>query len=74
MIKWVINYKVNKPIVYNKGTKWEKRFDTFLYRYCENEDEARREVARMNKVIDKVDRLGNEINYYFVHQQEEMEG
>ena len=56
-----ICYKLNTPIIYNKGTKWEKSCDTFLERYA-NPKTAQAEVDELNRAA--TDRV------YFVDAQE----
>lgn len=59
-----ICYKLNTPIIYNKGTKWEKSCDTFLERYA-NFQTAQAEVDELNKTA--TDRV------YFVDAQEPLD-
>lgn len=44
-----ICYKLNNPKVYNEGTQYERRFDTFGYRVTDNEEGAKRFVSEMNE-------------------------
>ena len=73
-MKNAICYKTKEPTYYNKGTKWEIAFDTFLAYYCENAD---KEATRLNDERPEKDACGNLINwenilYFFAHEQEEL--
>lgn len=78
MERTVVCYKLKKPIVYNKGTDYEKSEDKFLAFYSyKTEEEAQEEVDIINKK--KPERLWNgekldwnNIDYFFVSKQEEM--
>ena len=43
-----ICYKVDKPIIYNEGTPYERRFDTFLAYY------GNRDYAKAQKEVDEI--------------------
>ena len=63
----VICYKLNEPVYYNKGTKYEKTEDTFLkcYVYGDNAKEvAQAKCDELNATV--TDRV------YFVSEQREM--
>lgn len=78
MKKTVICYKAKTPVIYNKGTKYEKREDTFLSYYTyKTVEEAQREVEALN--ANKPAKLWNgeridwtKIDSFFVSEQEEM--
>lgn len=77
MMMTVICYKTHEPVVYNKGTKYEKKHDTFLAYYThKSKEEAQKEVDRLNS--EKPERLWNgelahcDERTYFVSEQEEM--
>lgn len=61
-----IIYTLNEPEVWNKGTKYEVKRDTFLYRYYRNfpAEELQKEVDRLNATA--TDRV------YKISAQEEM--
>ena len=74
----VICYKVKEPVVYNKGTKWEKSCDKFLacYGYA-NAEENKRLVNVLNMdeeakgmFCDEHRLNANEIEYFYHHEQE----
>lgn len=76
-MKTVICYKLDKPVIYNKGTKWEKTEDTFLAYYTHKTvEEAQKEVDIIN--TEKPEKLWNgepadyEHRIYFASEQEEM--
>lgn len=64
MMRATICYTLHTPVVYNKGTKYEKSHDTFLECYCANKEMAKIECDKLNKSA--TDRI------YFVSEQEEM--
>lgn len=73
----VICYKTNKPMICNKGTKYESSHDTFLAYYTyKSVEEAQKEVDEINKT--KPEKLWNgelakcDERTYFVSEQEEM--
>lgn len=67
-----ICYKTKTPIVYNKGTKWEKSCDTFLLCYCYGTDEeVQAEIDRMTAEKPKMLNWAN-IDHLFLHKQGEM--
>ena len=76
----VICYKTKKPTIYNKGTKYEKTCDTFLSYYTyKTKQDAQLECNELNTI--KPHRLWNGkiidwniIDYFFVDEQEMMEG
>lgn len=52
MMMNVICYKTKDPIVYNKGTKWERSHDTFLYKYVYgNETDTQNLVNELNEML-----------------------
>lgn len=57
-----ICYTLNTPIIYNKGTKYEKACDTFLDRYIgETDEEIAAIIHEMNrKAIDRVYFMGEQ--------------
>ena len=73
-----ICYKTKKPVVYNKGTKWETSHDTFLLCYAYGTDEqVQADVDRLN--AEKPATTGGgipidweNIEYLFRHKQGEM--
>ena len=63
----VICYKLHKPLIFNEGTKYEKKEYTFLECYVFGADAKERAQAKcdtLNKTV--TDRI------YFVSEQEEM--
>lgn len=72
----VICYKLNTPVVYNKGTKYETSCDTFLLCYAPHDETARNEmVDRLNALevgeyIDKYQHDKKVDGVYFVSYQE----
>lgn len=61
----VICYKLDTPIIYNEGTKWEKSCDTFLECYVRGDkDFAQKKCDELN--ASATDRI------YFLDEQEEM--
>ena len=80
MIVNTICYKIKTPRIYNKGTTYEKRCDTFLTCYGYNDPEAnKRYVDSINKDPEKFrafckeQRLNpEEIEYFYHHQQQEL--
>lgn len=45
----VITYTLKTPVIYNEGTKWEKKADTFLFCYTPlNDDEIVKVVDELN--------------------------
>lgn len=74
----VICYKLKTPVIYNRGTKWEKQEDTFLacYGYA-NPEENKRLVNVLNTddeakgmFCDKYRLNANNIEYFFHEEQE----
>lgn len=74
----VICYKLKTPVVYNRGTKWEKQEDTFLacYGYA-NPEENKRLVNVLNTddeakgmFCDKYRLNANDIEC-FIHKEQE---
>lgn len=71
-----INYKVKEPVIYNKGTEWEKSEDTFLSHYTHKSiEKATIEVEEMNRTHPTHLFNGqpidwNKIDYFFVDEQE----
>ena len=80
MIKTVICYKTNKPVIYNEGTEWESSCDHFLLFYMNREtvQEAQAICDELNKtrptkycgldIFWKKD----DIKYLYASEQEEM--
>lgn len=76
----VICYKTKTPVVYNKDTKYEKHCDEFLAYYTyKTRENAEIECNELN--ITKPRQLWNGkeidwsmIDYFFVDEQEPMEG
>lgn len=72
----VICYKLNNPVVYNKGTKYEKSENTFLLCYAPTDETARNaRVAELNAlpVGEYIDRYKHDKKVdgmYFVSYQE----
>lgn len=72
----VICYKLNTPVVYNKGTQYEKSEDTFLLRYAPTDENARNaEIDRLNALAvgEYIDRYKHDKKVdgvYFVKYQE----
>lgn len=67
-------YKTKKPVIYNKGTIYEKREDTFLHSYYRTQEEAQKYVDELNTT--HPDKAWNgekinwdEIDYFFVGEQ-----
>lgn len=58
----VVVYKLDTPVVYNKGTQYEKSCDTFLHCYACTDKQAEELAAELNKTA--VDR-----HYYVSHQE-----
>lgn len=48
---FVVSYILKEPLIFNKGTKWEKRDDTFLLTtlYVQTEEEAKEIAEKMWK-------------------------
>ena len=73
-----ICYKTKTPVVYNKGTKWEKSHDTFLLCYANGTDEeVKAEIDRLNAEKPDTTKGGvsidwAKIDYLFFHKQGEM--
>lgn len=76
----VICYKTKTPVVYNKGTKYEKRCDEFLSYYTyKTRENAEIECNELNTTKPRQLWNGKEIDwsvidYFFVDEQEPMEG
>ena len=71
MMMNAICYKTNKPVIYNKGSRYEKSCDTFLAFYTHlNFEDAKALAEKMNNDPKKSE--NGEIKTYFVNQQEEM--
>ena len=76
----VICYKTKVPTIYNKGTKYESRCDTFLSYYVyKTKEKAQIECDEINRT--KPNKLWNgkeidwnKIDYFYVDEQEMMEG
>ena len=78
MTQTVICFKTRQPVIYNAGTKCEKRCDTFLAYYTyKTPIEAQKEVDELNRTKPVKDWRGlpidwDSIDHFFVNQQEEM--
>lgn len=78
MIQTIVCYKTRQPVIYNKGTQWETRCDTFLSYYTyKSVIDAQREVDEINQTKPVNDPCGrpidwDSIEYFFVDEQEEM--
>lgn len=78
MLMNTICYKQKVPTVYNRGTKYEKSCDDFLYQYvCGNDEYAQKVADELNLMLKEgVERRDNldmtNIAYFYVHKQEEM--
>lgn len=76
MKKTIVCYKTIKPVVYNKGTKYETTCDTFLSYYTSKTiKEAQSDCDKINveKPLylwngQKID--WNEIDYFYADEQE----
>lgn len=72
----VICYKLKKPIIYNKGTKWESQQDTFMaYETYKSLEEAKAKAEWYNTNKPNADDLGNpidwnEVDYFYADIQE----
>ena len=80
MLVNAICYKVKKPVVYNKGTVWEKSCDTFLACYGGSAEYTQRKVNKLNSNIFAKAQfcaehrlVASDIDYFFVNQQEEID-
>lgn len=71
-----ICYKTINPIIYNEGTKYEKREYTFLRHFVYTiEEDAEMYVNELNNNHPEYDSMNhkinwNEIEYFFWHEQE----
>ena len=79
-------YKTKTPEVYNKGTQWEKKEDTFLLTELQNttREEAEKHIAMLNETKPmffdgtndqeknkyRLKLNWDEIEYLFLHEQE----
>ena len=75
-----ICYKLKTPIVYNKGTRYEKSCDTFLACYGGSMEAAQRKVDKLNNNIFVKAQfcaehrlIANSIDYFYVNTQEEFD-
>ena len=74
----VICYKTKKPVVYNRGTKYESSCSDFLSYYTyKTKEEAQEEANELNTL--KPEKLWNgkkidwtEVDYFYVDDQDEM--
>jgi len=68
-----IAYRTVEPVYYNKGTKYEKTCNEFLYTYCYNmsEKEVDAKIAELNARPNK-EYNGKAIKEFFKINQEEM--
>lgn len=76
-----ICYKLKTPIIYNKGTKWEKKEDTFLVCYgytniidhnaklkeLNTDEQAKEDFCNKHRL------KANEIEYFFNNVQDEFD-
>lgn len=67
-------YKTKEPVVYNKGTSYEKKEDTFLHSYCRTQEEAQKYADELNNTHPDKTWNGEKINwdkidYFFVGEQ-----
>lgn len=78
MMQNVICYTTKEPVVYNRGTKWEKQCSDFLYRYTYKDlGYAIAKVEKMNQMladgVEKFDGLDlTTIAKFYLSEQEEM--
>lgn len=76
----VICYKTKTPTIYNKGTRYERSCDTFLSYYTyKTKEEAQIECDELNnnkpKILWNKEKINWDIiDYFFVDEQEMMEG
>lgn len=74
----VVCYKTKEPVIYNEGTRYEKRYDTFLAYYSyEQPSAAERAVEKLNtehpaKLWNGEPIDWNFIDYFYVDEQEPM--
>lgn len=68
-----ICYELVDPIVYNKGTQWEKHCSKFLKYYVIDmtKEEIQKRVDTLNAQSVKMEE-GREVKRYFADSQEEM--
>lgn len=67
---YVICYKVVEPVIYNKGTKYEKKEWTFLEYECHNVqdiEQVKKRVAELNAHHER-----ENVDYYYIDTQEPM--
>ena len=69
----VICYELVEPIVYNKGTQWEKTCREFLKSYAQymTEEELQKRIDELNNQPVKMEE-GREVKRYFIDRQREM--
>ena len=73
-----ICYKLDKPIIYNEGTQYEKKCDTFLAYYGDSDiNKAQEEVDRINQglipILFNGQKADIEHKTYFVNVQEAID-
>lgn len=78
MMHNVVCYKTKEDVVYNRGTLYESRCNTFLYQYTSKDmAQAKAHVEELNKML--ADGAGHfdgldltRIAYFFLDEQEMM--
>lgn len=74
----VICYRTKEDVVYNKGTEYESRCNTFLYQYTSMDmDYAQTQVRKLNQMLkDGVGHFDgldlNRIDFFYLDEQEMM--
>ncbi len=69
-------YTTKEPVVYNKGTKWEKTYSNFLFMQA-HKDNGTELVAKLNAMlaegVKKYERLDmTKIDHFYLDKSEEM--
>ena len=69
-------YTTKEPVVYNKGTKWEKTYSHFLFVQA-NKDKGTKLVDRLNAMlaegVEKYELLDmTKIDHFYLDKSEEM--
>lgn len=78
MLSNALCYKTKTPVIYNRGTKYEKTCDSFLAMYIGGTDaQAQAEADRLNKEHPDKFRWGEpidwtKIDHFFINKQDEM--
>ena len=71
-------YKTKNPVIYNKGTIWEKQDDEFLAMYVSYNDQEAQAIAdklnseKPNELPNGRNINWNEIAYFYINKQDEM--